>query len=293
MKKLLLIIALVVVIGGLYWWQNKETAGWQIYKNEKYGFEFKYPVGWYAGNQDRNSQYLICLNPTGVSGDCTGLVTVSWGVNFTERYSAIKNLFVSQSVEESEVNFSGAVAKLLTIENPGGFSRELLFEQNGFVYNIGMVSGKEDVFDQILSTFRFVQTQNSVVAPLGWKTYRGIVGGAASGLKREVEFNYPSDWQAKNFYYIGSRFPERFDPNEVPSGVDLISPVGDKIIVFGSRASMDTGTCEERKSPGAYGGATKCVNFSQIPIGDVRTDSNKPQIQEIFDQVVSSIKFLN
>ncbi len=125
----------------------------------------------------------------------------------------------------------------------------------------------------------------------GWQTYRGVVGAQPVDSRREVEFKYPVGWRAKNFYYTGSRFPERADPNEIAAGVDLVSAAGEKIVVFGARASMDTGTCADRLGSGIYGGATKCVNFPQVPIGDVRTNSSNPQVLEIFDRIISSIRF--
>ncbi|MDO8633436.1 MAG: hypothetical protein Q7K38_02740 [Candidatus Wildermuthbacteria bacterium] len=139
----------------------EEVRGWQTYRNEEYGVEFQYPDDWYTGGGLRgDTQFLICLNPSGVSGDCTGLVTISWNVDFEERYKAIKNVFKEYTIEESTIYVAGEMGKLLKIsgypKGGEGFSREVFFENNGFVYNIAVESGRKDVFDQILSTFRFI-----------------------------------------------------------------------------------------------------------------------------------------
>ena len=145
---------------------TNKTDGWQTYHNEEFGFEFKYPGTWYYGGGSRgDNQFLICLNPAGVAGDCTGLVTISWNVDFEERYSGTKSLFEKYQTEEFEISIAGIKARLLTIsgytKGREGFSRELFFERDGFIYNIALVSGKENVFDQILSTFKFIDTDKT------------------------------------------------------------------------------------------------------------------------------------
>ena len=139
----------------------EEVRGWQTYRSKEYGIEFQYPDDWYTGGGLRgDTQFLICLNPSGVSGDCTGLVTISWNVDFEERYDAIKSLFREYTIEESTIYVGGETGRLLKIsgypEGREGFGREVFFERDGFVYNIAMGVGRKDVFDEILSTFRFI-----------------------------------------------------------------------------------------------------------------------------------------
>ena len=168
-------------------------------------------------------------------------------------------------------------------------------------YRLQMSFRAEDGYSQVVNSDEFnilspSATDNSPTAftdTTGWRVWRVKIQSAPV---LEIEFRYPNDWRAENFYYIGSRFPERANLSELPAGVDLIPIEGniqDVINVFGSRASMDTSSCEERTAGGVYGGDTKCFEFSPISSGWVRTRSQDPKIQEIFEQVVKSIKVVD
>jgi len=133
-----------------------DTSSWKTYQNDKYGFEFKYPATWYYNQGFRgDTQYLICLNPLGSSGDCTAVLTVNWNVDFEDRLNAMKSLFIEKySVEESIIQVDGVDGKLLKINNPGGFTRLLFWEKGGYLYNL---QATEDLFSQILPTFKFIK----------------------------------------------------------------------------------------------------------------------------------------
>lgn len=99
----------------------------------------------------------------------------------------------------------------------------------------------------------------------------------------QASFQYPADWKIEDFYYTGSRFPERFDPSESPVGIDLISPQGDKIFVFGSRVSMDPGLC------GVYP-REKTLNCVATYLGPVWTESQNQETIDVFRHLVGTLK---
>ena len=61
-KKAVVIVVVMVILGGVAWWGlqqrgavpvpatqtiSVDTSGWKTYRNEQYGFEFRYPDGWF------------------------------------------------------------------------------------------------------------------------------------------------------------------------------------------------------------------------------------------------------
>lgn len=135
-----------------------DIGDWQTYRNDDYGFEFRYPPTWYySGGSRGDTQYLICLNPTGTSGDCTGLLSVNWDISLQERYSSMKSMLMKDYlVTESEILVDGVKGRLLTIDSPKGYGKSVFWEKE-YLFNFKMSSRNEILFDQILSTFKFTK----------------------------------------------------------------------------------------------------------------------------------------
>jgi hypothetical protein len=182
----------------LLWWINKTSnqitldskiilsgpinhfAGWQTYTNEKYGFEFKYP-------EKING---VDINPRETSQDGTLYVFLNTGVeNHLADFSLIPNstiekeLSVYKSIEkdvkngknkaynkytvtpETNVNVAGISGKQFSIIAPDmGTTRSVitLWEVSGNLYYFAYSSFDNqpylDIYNQILSTFKFIAT---------------------------------------------------------------------------------------------------------------------------------------
>lgn len=163
-----------------------ETVDWKTYRNEKYGFEIKYPEGWNYITNNYNEQLLIGFYEGKYGGEGDAILTVSWNVTLQERYNKMKQYFEkSFKVTESFIRIDNADGKLLTIESPG-FSRSAFFENKGYIYNFEMGAGKEVLFEQMLSTFKFIEPKDETA---DWKTYTNQTYG--------ISFKYPADWTIK------------------------------------------------------------------------------------------------
>lgn len=157
--------------------EKRETAGssseflttesWNIYRNEEYGFEIRYPKDWTVENQ---GTYLLFYNP-----EEQNIYPVQ--ISFLENP---KQLSVKEWVEDkislhvissigliSEKNINGTMVIRLTesgrVRLPQGdltegwFEKESVYALQGTtIYNLITVTNHE-YFNQMLSTFRFIK----------------------------------------------------------------------------------------------------------------------------------------
>lgn len=152
-----------------------EVEGWQTYRNEKYGFEIKYPL-----NYQISSRINTAIGP---------VIESDYGrFDFREVSDDYSKQILSANAKSVIIN--GYNAKKLPVSGnlDGGLDYEVMFVTKSGSYLVILFTTKRagyeskvDEFDQILSTFKFVESANI----LGWKTYRNE--------KYRFEFEYPLD----------------------------------------------------------------------------------------------------
>lgn len=188
---ILLSVFVLLIIAGLFVFKDKikeknevslvqnvatttdEFAGWKTYRNEEYGFEFKYPEGWLLESEDSqcvsgvpcisNSLVKLIYNESvylsvvyNFSGECKQ-GNYDWGVYggteiVIEKLSCIKGFYIYMEVLDNDAQKNQNKIQL----------------------------------DRILSTFKFIATSTSTDMS-NWKTYRNEEYG--------FEFKYPPVFQ--------------------------------------------------------------------------------------------------
>lgn len=185
LKNTILIIILIIVIAGVGYWiyrsnstpeeakENEqivqdETIDWNVYTNEKYGYEIKYPKDWKV---QKPSEPPYPGPPEGVefsSLDTNNFCRMAVEASTFSFAGEIESLR-SKEYSESTIKVGGTDAIQLTTSQSNATPIFIYFEYKNNFYRINRGRGTTteidqkciDVFDKMISSLKFSETAKS------------------------------------------------------------------------------------------------------------------------------------
>lgn len=308
--------------------EETDTLGWQTYRNEEFGFEVQYPQSPYECPFDFEAVCLsapyipdILIDPFHYRPEDIGddfYYEGTCGISFENCIDIIESEYLDGSVSKVEHTVDGQRA----IELTGNFNEKI--REKMFIIDVGngaliITQGiftveADEIVGHILSTFKFIEP----IDTSEWQTYRNKEYG--------FEFQYPGEFQ-----YLEIQNPDKnkFSLLIINSekSADVYSSIGvyDKNVRIhltinlgtllicrsqeyikyeivmkndGSFSVVDKNTYEETADncPDGtlfYALSDSSENIKQYDLFlSLITKDDKQQFQEIFEQILSTFKFI-
>ncbi len=167
-----------------------ETSDWKTYRNEEYGFEFKYPSNWVKLDNYQTDPDLITIVSSNESADNVSKCYEGCGPDLW--FYHYKNIDLEKYINDpgnllfnpKKIKIDGQTA--YEVDEAGFSSYYAVLVQKGndvykiLGYNNQLSLSSNTIESQILSTFKFIDKTDTST----WKTYRNEVYG--------YEFKYPN-----------------------------------------------------------------------------------------------------
>jgi len=170
--------------------EGTATAGWQTYRNEEYGFEFKYPGDWEKLEEKNNIFYLGLSTKEKDRGiypiNSLGIQVSLEDFNSLEEWieSFRKDVTILKKERVMFKNYDGlAISELETIGGCSGEYIIILVNKKIFQFPDSTCE-KDTLIDQILSTFKFNEP-----IPADWISWRAY--------DNNIIIRIPPDWEIK------------------------------------------------------------------------------------------------
>lgn len=268
------------------------TANWKTYSNNKFNFSIKYPSDMYLADIERLNLVVIQKEPIDLAlrtHPYLGALTIKYG---------------AQSIPLEWLNghnttIGGVLAYLQGNRNISSESNyyfsEITVSRSSIIYDINFPNldnkGNHDkIFDQILSTFKFTNSDETA----NWKTYRNSF--------YNIQMQYPSNWN------------ESINPTGTPQQEEITFLGTEGSIVIYTGGGFGGGPCnpnEHKNIQTGMGVLGFCVSIfnsdkeimrvanegpapTNFPSVNIRAEINKPidQNEKLFYQILSTFKFL-
>ena len=272
---------------------DDETADWQAYTNEEYGFEVRYPENWATDkiSQERSVIFYKSNAPKDFYGNIVPVIIIEVKDN-------TQQLPVNQWIENNKGNLVSKEGS----EMVDGIEGSKIIEK-GIVDYLVVYTGKDRimyrisipkdseylaVFNQILSTFKFIEVDETA----DWQTYRNE--------KYRYEIKYPGSWQTTyGFEVIQSIGDEEVinfaDPNNMLNWVSVDVPLGVNIPIENSN-NIKINNINFYKSTYGSGSDEELVVFFAIDkVGTYRflfSGFYGENSEEFYRNILSTFKFI-
>jgi len=193
-----------------------QTIYWEIYKNEKYGYEVKYPGDWQIQKQGHPDTYIFKIYKTFDKDQYSCIFTIfSDEINYFEELKIASNLKTQGYYQEETAIDNVPAIKFSHPEYPEQArfflkkerkDQEIYFRIFFDVYRVGthdpiIVKEHEcnEVFNQMLSIFRLIEPEEIPVDETSdWKTYQEKPFQDLQPHKPwKFEFKYPKEFVLK------------------------------------------------------------------------------------------------